>query len=334
MQNIVDHSIVFIRILGNDLPPRHKRGQTIENVNIILNNESRFDNCKKVWLLNRIVDSKQEKRIIKLLKAHGQQYFRIAFELKSCEGIRYNNRHKKIKKIIDLNHARNVALLEGRKKYRWVLPFDGNCFFTDEGWEEFIRAINNDRDIRYAIVPMARLSKNHDILDKSQGFEFYETWMCRDEKKGRFLTEPQIAFRFDTTDMYDEDCIYGKVSKVNMLWRLGVPGIWDQWQPELREKALQNKSVGFGMYIKAGYVIRLSSGNPKAERNPTKRHIMREVAIDILINKVERKGISRLVRNLFICFPMYKFKRVCRSLLYKAYNKLLKKNDVSKVISE
>ena len=34
------------------------------------------------------------------------------------------------------NGARNAALREGRRRAKWVLPWDGNCFVTEEGWAE------------------------------------------------------------------------------------------------------------------------------------------------------------------------------------------------------
>lgn len=72
--------IHLYRILGNDLPPRHKPGQVLQNLKFILENESNFPNTKKWWLLNRIVDSEYESAILDMLKRHKQDYIRIPFE--------------------------------------------------------------------------------------------------------------------------------------------------------------------------------------------------------------------------------------------------------------
>ena len=73
--------IILYRVLGNDLPPRHKAGQILQNVRFILNNEPKFPNTRKVWLLNRIVDEDYEKALIQLLDSYEQEYLRIPFEI-------------------------------------------------------------------------------------------------------------------------------------------------------------------------------------------------------------------------------------------------------------
>ncbi|TIV70940.1 MAG: hypothetical protein E5V89_12390, partial [Mesorhizobium sp.] len=49
-------SFVLVRIIGNDLEPRHRKGQSYDNALFILDNESDFPDCEKVWLVNRITD--------------------------------------------------------------------------------------------------------------------------------------------------------------------------------------------------------------------------------------------------------------------------------------
>ncbi|KAG0317374.1 hypothetical protein BG000_004572, partial [Podila horticola] len=72
-------SIVLYRILGNDLPPRHRPGQTLSNVRFILEHEPEFNKTKKLWVLNRIVDPQAEASLIQLLKHHRQEYISIPF---------------------------------------------------------------------------------------------------------------------------------------------------------------------------------------------------------------------------------------------------------------
>lgn len=80
MNQIHRDQIVLYRILGNDLPPRHKQGQTLSNLRFILEHEPSFPKTKKYWILNRMVDPANEAAIIKLLKKHNQEYVRVPFE--------------------------------------------------------------------------------------------------------------------------------------------------------------------------------------------------------------------------------------------------------------
>jgi hypothetical protein len=80
LETIDPESIVLYRILGNDLPPRHRPGQTLSNVRFILEHEPEFNNTRKLWVLNRIVDPHAEESIIQLLDHHRQEYIRIPFE--------------------------------------------------------------------------------------------------------------------------------------------------------------------------------------------------------------------------------------------------------------
>ena len=41
--------------------------------------------------------------------------------------------------------------------------------------------------------------------------------------------QPQLIFRRDAVERFNVDMRYGRRSKVEMLWRLGIPGPWDTW---------------------------------------------------------------------------------------------------------
>ena len=291
-------SFVLFRILGNDLPPRHEKGQTYENVKFIIKHEPFFKDCSKLWILNKIVDRKQEQRIIDLMESEGQKYLRLEFDREKYEKLKHASREKKIQYVIDVNRARNVALREGSGMGRWILPFDGNCFFSQRGWELFASTVADAGDVKYLVVPMARLVNNSDVLDQGYEPDVTETWTRRDKSKERSLTEPQIAFRNDAEDSFDENFIYGVASKAELLWRLGVPGMWDSWLGDLRDKSLQRKSADFKKYMVSGYVYRLCSGNTQAERDSEKRKFTREAGIDILINNLESPFLFRAMKNI------------------------------------
>ena len=129
-------TFVLYRIIGNDLYPRHSKGQSLENVRFILENETNFENCEK-------------------RKEHGQSYLHIVFDWDEYRRAPWNfesfpqpafflrgsyekmneyeqalaeaqlRRHKN-NYVMNNNGARNVALRDGRGCAKWVLPWDGS----------------------------------------------------------------------------------------------------------------------------------------------------------------------------------------------------------------
>jgi hypothetical protein len=78
-ESSVRDQIILYRIVGNDLPPRHKEGQTLSNLAFILKHEKSFPNTRKIFLLNRIVDPVNEAAIIRLLDEYKMEYIRAPF---------------------------------------------------------------------------------------------------------------------------------------------------------------------------------------------------------------------------------------------------------------
>src|SRR5690606_385537 len=72
-------TFVLYRIIGNDLPPRHRVGQSIDNLRFILDHEPELPGCEKRFVVNRIVDPAAEKEIIGLLEERGMPYLHIPF---------------------------------------------------------------------------------------------------------------------------------------------------------------------------------------------------------------------------------------------------------------
>jgi hypothetical protein len=94
------------------------------------------------------------------------------------------------------------------------------------------------------------------------------------------MTEPQLAFHSNEFDSYfDESFQYGKMSKAELLVRLGVKGVWQNWLPEPKVK-----SKFFGQVRTAGYVHRLPSGSPECESDNVTRSKKRDEGIENLVN--------------------------------------------------
>lgn len=271
---------VLYRIIGNDLYPRHSLGMSRANVEFILQHEPPLAGCEKRWVVNRIVDRGEEQAIIDLLDRHGQSYLHIPFVEAEYARIGWNiscfpdpafllspvgsdeqpyqrlmtearSRHDKNAYAMNNNGARNVALRAGRSVAKWVLPWDGNCFLTESGWAEIRDAVLARPYLKYFIVPMARSVANADLL--APGY------------RPIAFDEPQILFRRDAREEFDPRYVYGRRPKVSLLWRLGVPGHWDDWtmapwdppKPELSSEAHQ--------FATCGWVNRLESGQQALE---------------------------------------------------------------------
>jgi len=193
----------IIRILGNDLVPRHGVGQTLANLKFTLENESDFANCKKLWLVNRIIDKECEMAVISLLDKHNQTYKVLPFET-----VHYQlswTRYEKLRYIVKLNNARNFAVSEGRRLSKWIFPLDGNVFIPDEGWKNITFYLDNLSNKLFKIT-MHRINYSNDEV-----FTF-------DPKKYE-SQEPQVIFRDDNFDAFDENLAYANSNKEVFLLR-------------------------------------------------------------------------------------------------------------------
>lgn len=273
-------NFVIYRIIGNDLVPRHAKGQSRANVAFILEHEPAFEACEKRWIINRIVDPDEEAAIITLLEKHQQSYLRIPFDHDDYRRLRWDaeglpspdwtfskayerldpvdkqlvqlhlRRHKTLY-AMNNNGARNTALTDGRSRAKWVLPLDGNCYFTAEGFASLRQHIEAAPWHPYVILSMARIIDNTQLL--KPGFT-----PVADE-------EPQVVFRCDAGECFDESIPYGRRPKVELLWRLGVPGPWDKYKFHAWDAQRPPYSPEAGRFQQVGWVARLASGRADLE---------------------------------------------------------------------
>ncbi|KAG0197082.1 hypothetical protein BGX28_009417 [Mortierella sp. GBA30] len=319
--DIIDpESIVLYRILGNDLPPRHRPGQTLSNVRFILEHEPEFNKTRKLWVLNRIVDPQAEASIIQLLDHHHQEYIRVPFQEE--EYLKHDFRledfpepdffssddystfskvaklrvldytyHDKNRYAMNNNGGRNIAIQHGKTvDARWIFAFDGNSFLTPNAMGEIKLAIQQHGDaVKYFVVPMARLVDNSQLLKNV-------------DTRPNSKEEPQIIFRNDATDVYNPDMRYGRRSKLELLWRLGAlerakiskPSV--SWEPKEREP-IPDKAD----FKTVGWVFRLFSGKRSQEENTRQsaaiRAYNRLLAIQDLIDGIDEKIARKTFRS-------------------------------------
>lgn len=304
-------SFVLYRIIGNDLVPRHRKGQSRENLRFILENEPQFPNCEKRFVLNRVVDPQEEAAIITMLEDAGFAYLHLPFSWQEYETVVWDIhgvpseyapytkcfaglapaeqkrilmricRHKN-NYVMHNNGARNAALEEGKKLAKWVLPFDGNCFITQKAWQGISDAVYSQAHIPYFVVPMARVTENNRLLDPLFSPEPIE--------------EPQILFRRDTELCFNANFYYGRRPKVELLWRLAVPGDWDNWRIEPWDLPGPEYVTQAGCFAYAGWVARLNSGQANLELDPVQgkvdRGLARNKAISSLLDHLDTRILS------------------------------------------
>jgi hypothetical protein len=304
-------TFLLVRIIGNDLEPRHAKGQAFANVEFILDHEGRLESCDTLWIVNRIVDGEEELRIVRLLESRKQEFVQVPFDLdayaqtewdlsrflasemrfsRSFEQndpkvkARYEIEARRLKNLYLMNNngARNLALTLGRSRAKWTLPWDGNCFLTAEAWQSIREAVRSRPYLPYVIVPMARVTDNALMRDPTFVPSATE--------------EPQIIFRRDTDDLFNEDFPYGRRPKVEMLWRLGVPGNWDRFRPDKWDFPRPHLTARAGLFQFAGWVARLNSGYAEQEIGKAgsgARAQSREAAIVSNIDRCDARAIER-----------------------------------------
>lgn len=288
-----EDTFVLYRIIGNDLPPRHRRGQAIANLRFILEHEPALAGCEKRFVLNRIRDRDQEREIIDLLDRHGIGYLRIPFEaeayaragfdtdilpaadflaggqVKALDQAQHDRllaaiyRHKN-NYAMNNNGARNVALADGRGRAKWILPWDGNCYLTADAWQQIRADIESAPQNRYFIVPMARMLDNEPLIHGGDIPKAAE--------------EPQVIFRTDAGEQFNPAFCYGRRPKVELLWRLGVSGPWDDYSDDPWDQPRRPRSPEAGLVGTAGWVARLFSGEGTLEAHSDHSTLHRGVA--------------------------------------------------------
>jgi len=304
-------TFVLTRVIGNDLVPRHAEGQSLANLRFILDHEPPLEGCEKRFVVNRVLDNATRAAILAELKARGAAFSVIPFDWDAFARTGYDDgafppgffqsaafealteeaRQRalvrtyaaKNRYVMNNNGARNSALAEGRERAKWVLPWDGNCFVTGTAWAEIRAAVAAARDARYLIVPMARVTDNARLLEP--GF------------RPEAAEEPQVIFRADAEEAFDDRQVYGRRPKVELFCRLGVKGPWDVWRLDAWDTPPRPVSPEAHRVAQGGWVARLYSGQTQAETADTSgflsRGRLREVAIMRTIDRAEALFLTR-----------------------------------------
>ena len=269
-------SVTVSRIIGNDLFPRHQRGQAVANLRTLLQAESNPYGWEKLFVLNRFVDPRLEREAISLIAEAGHACEVLSFQSEAYQALRYRpelfggldyfaspqflakdpftqDRERiwacgeKIRYLMNINGARNHALAVGRARSDWTLVLDGSCFLADRTFAALQRDLEGKPSLPYLIIPMRRQVRDDQLVEADVSPTYKE--------------EPQLAFRSDALESFDEAYPYGVRDKTSLLSRLGVPGPWCAWTPLEWYQDMSGRSPDRYLYKYASAsVLRLTSG--------------------------------------------------------------------------
>ncbi len=295
------------RIIGNDLPPRQAKGQSLRNLRYILENEPNFQNCEKVFVLNRLLDPAEEASACAMIEAAGHRVLRREFSCQDYRALRLDRGslerqpqitsdaflalpkteqfyrffqlcRAKIAYAFDINGARNVALAYGQKNGDWSFVFDGACFLGERAAQRLFDDARRSAGRPYLIVPMRRLV---DVADIAQA-------NCQPN----WREEPQIGFHRSAKATFDTRFIYGLQDKTSLLTALGVPGRWQHWRVKPGMPKIEAVSgERFRFKRASASVFRLPSRDGSAPleqaQASSQRHNQRNVAVLCALDRLD-----------------------------------------------
>jgi hypothetical protein len=276
VEHAAQPAVTLCRIIGNDLFPRQQRGQAVANLKTILQRESNPHEWKKLFILNRFIDADLQCEAVELIRQAGHTCDVIGFEPDVYRSLRYRpeifggldyfvssefkakdpfcqDRERiwacgeKIRYLMNINSARNHALALGRAASDWTFVLDGSCFLPRPVFEALQSDLSSSPGVPYLIVPMRRQAE-------ACALEQVDVTPTNRE-------EPQIAFRSDSAEQFDEAYPYGVRDKTSLLNRLGVPGAWCGWTPLPWYREPESRSMDrYRFKYASSSVLRLTSG--------------------------------------------------------------------------
>eukprot|EP00644_Phytophthora_capsici_P008591 jgi/Phyca11/111428/e_gw1.20.552.1 len=277
-------TFMLVRAIGNALPPRHDPARALQNLRFTLEHEQLEDEeLATHWVLNRLADEQVARQFRELLTEFGAEFtelplalgtyaqapFHVVVEDRGKDQVHVEatgedqwTKNQNINAVygsknryaLGINVARNFMLDIAQKSgAKWLLPWDQTCFLTREAWQQIKNDLSHaPPDRKYFISFMDRLKEENDVIF-SPDFTV-NPW-----------EEPQLIFRNDSIERFDEQLRYGQRDKAALLIRLQVSGVWDRWGWSSWERRrtyanLSSDVAGSEEVSSTGYVVRLYSG--------------------------------------------------------------------------
>ena len=109
--------------------------------------------------------------------------------------------------------------------------------------------------------------------------------------------EPQVIFRRDAEESFDEAFPYGRRPKVSLFWRLGIPGNWDIARDDVWDVPRPERTSRGAEYGSASWVARLPSGRSHLETasrtSQSGRELARNEAIVTTLDDLDRAALAQ-----------------------------------------
>jgi hypothetical protein len=175
-------------------------------------------------------------------------------------------RREKIRRAIEINKARNVAIEHGQCYSKYVVVLDGDCMFDAAGWdvvqEEMLLGGSQHLSIPHVRSRIGALSA-----------------------PGQKLAEPMLAFRHDSRIRFDNAIPFGEGDKLRLLYALGhdqIPG------------GGHCSVVGDATKI-VGRVHHLATGEDDTETDNALRSKLRSESLDKLLYRISTEMPIRTI---------------------------------------
>lgn len=290
---MINNLFSIVRVIGNDLPPRHSVNQSIDNLRRILSYEPNIPGVVKIWILNRIVCQEKLSILFELINSAGYTCVTLPYSHQTYLDLPRNSfvsdlvspfaRRKKLRRdiysrrfrllyITNVNAARNLAISLGHLYSTWALPLDGNCMFTNDGLSQLVNTVARAcSHFHYLVIPLVR--------DPSRASLALSDLILAEE--------PQIGFHQESCCRFNENFFYGRRDKAELLKRLGITGDWVTWNSDPWEDPPPELEVNCDQILFGGNVVRLSSGSLKLDTSCNSRSSARDLSILSFLNTMD-----------------------------------------------
>ncbi|GJP31883.1 hypothetical protein CLOM_g15731 [Closterium sp. NIES-68] len=231
---------MLYRLIGNNMAPLQCAGQLLRNTLYALQHEARaLRECRRVWVLNHIVNGTEQALLVDALLAHGVLQQDILIRRINYSHIATLPESSWTDAVTAQNEARNFILEHGRAAgARWILAFDGNQFITAEAWDLIRRAAarHEAADLKLFKVPMYRVHQ-----EQSPRWLASRTRFQGVQRFAPQMWESQVAFRNDSHHRYTEGMAYGKDNKLELIDRVCGTGRFEQEERQRRRQQAEQR---------------------------------------------------------------------------------------------
>ncbi|CAI5940750.1 unnamed protein product [Closterium sp. NIES-64] len=220
-------------MIGNDMPPLQCEGQLYNNLQYTLQYEPKhLPGCRRLWVLNNIVNSTVEKMTLELLLNNGYTMDDILVFRINYTRLASLPEHAWLDAVTELNEVRNHMIEHGiAHGARWVLPLDGNHFFTAEMWGFILAAASRHEAAgkKNLKIPVAK-------VDGPQSPVWLNgSTLYRDlQPHAPLQWEGHLGFRNDSPHRFHPGLGYGRRCKLEAMDRICGTGLYYEWHEAFR----------------------------------------------------------------------------------------------------